>query len=228
MVSPTGTDASTASTSKRCSLYFRFVLPLRTSLSDVSNPRQVYQVREPLIDHSTQQTPVTYSGSSKLDTVRSMLRLLDHTEPAPMRRLLSCASGEDVVETRRRSRVSRPSAKEVPLTMPNSFGKESPFENVHPLRGPMWTETEDAIDGRSYPERRILAYRHWKSFGLLRGSSRTSKQTSGQRCIRQNGTLLGWYPRRFAGGNRIALDSGLIDSFAGSILVSGPMFWHHE
>ena len=156
MVSPIGTDASTASTSKLCSLYFRLVLSLRTSLSDVSNPRQVYQVREPLIDHSTQQTPVTYSGSSKLDTVRSMLRLLDHTEPAPMRRRLSCASGEDVIETRRRSGVSRPSTKEVPLTMPNSFGKESPFENVHPLRGLMWTETEDSIDGRSYPERRIL------------------------------------------------------------------------
>ena len=51
--------------------------------------------------------------------------------------------------------IPRPSARGVLLTMPNSFGKENPFENVQPWRGQMWTETEDAFDGRDHPERRV-------------------------------------------------------------------------
>jgi hypothetical protein len=141
--------------------------------------------------------------------------------------------------------IPRLSAKGVLLAVPNSFGKENPFENVQPLRGQMWTEAEDALDGRDHLERRVSDVPTEEIHRVVTGSSRTSKQTSGQRCSRRNGALLRWYPRRFAGSNRLPLDSGFNFPFHGSVLVSGrehllltlsrgwaylsrALFWHHE
>lgn len=78
----------------------------------------------------------------------------DRTEPAPVRRPFSWASGEDIVETRRRD--PSPMSQTSSAYYAELFqGKGNPFEDVHPLRGQCWNEAEDALNRRGPPERRI-------------------------------------------------------------------------